>query len=136
LRRPAPALAMICLSEVGQLKVDGEGLGHVMRLSNVQTADNPLRPIHQLMPRDEIFAGRSSPRLQFTVFDEQQSQLFNRGEKFVSDLLFQYFTPERHFLQVGGLAYQLSQPGFLIVYFPEWFSSRHDFIPQQPTSIT
>src|SRR5258708_31938680 len=131
---------MICLGEVRQLKVDGESFGHPMRLSNVETVDYPVRAIHQLVFIAGLFLKSFAPRVLLTAFDKQRSQLLDRCKEFVSNLFFQHLseqtakradiTTQRRFLQIPVLADKLSQPRCLIVNFPEWFPSRHAFVPQ------
>ena len=69
LRRAAPAFAMICLSEVRQLEVDGESLCHSVRVNNVETVDYPLGAIHQLVFIDGLFVRSLAPRPRLAVFD-------------------------------------------------------------------
>src|SRR5258708_19671551 len=81
-----------------------------------------------------------------TTFNQQRSQFLNRYKEFASNLLLQHLseqpakrahiTTQRCFLEIAVVAYQLSQPRRLIVYFPEWFSSPHAFIPQLRKSIS
>jgi hypothetical protein len=140
LRGAAPTFAMISLSQVRQLEVDGESLRHPVRLIDVETVDYAVRAIRQLVFMAGVFLRSLAPCVQFTAFDKQRSQFLNRYEEFVSNLFFQHLSEQtaqrthiatqRRLLQIVGVADQLSQPRGLIVNFPESFPSLHDFIPR------
>jgi hypothetical protein len=106
-----------------------------MRLSNVETVDDSVRAIHQMVFSAGLFLGSFATSVLLTPFDQQRSQLLNRYEEFVSNLFFQHLskqttkradiTPQRRFLQIAVVTDKLSQPRCLIVNLPEWFPSPH-----------
>jgi hypothetical protein len=129
---------MIRFREVRQLEVDREGFGHPVRLSDVETVDYLVGPIHQLA----LIAGgviRSfAVGVLLAAFNQQRSQFLNREKKFVPNLFLQHLTEQttkrsdvttqRRFFQIAIVAYKLSQSRRLIAYFPEWFTSAHALV--------
>src|SRR5260221_3450284 len=101
-----------------------------MRLGNVETVDYSVRAIHQLTFIAGVFVRSFAPCMLLATFNQQRSQFLNRYEEIVSNLFLQHLseqpakrahiTTQRCFLEIAVVAYQLSQPRRLIVYFPEW----------------
>jgi hypothetical protein len=94
---------VVSLSQICQFKVDGERLGHAVRLLNTESTDYVLCSLNQRMPFFPVREGDGIVRWIFTtryleswfrlaMFYQQESQLFDSGKQFITHLLLQHFS--------------------------------------------
>src|SRR5215213_6442107 len=70
----ATAFAMIGFSEVCELEIDRKRFRHLMCFSDIQMTDNFLRALEQA---SHVFNVVPRLRVQLSMFNQQQAQLFN-----------------------------------------------------------
>jgi hypothetical protein len=141
LGRPAPALAVVRLGEVGQLEVDGEGFGQAVSRGEVQARDPAGGALKQLAGALVRAVARLVTRCVAVLYGEQ-AQLFDGVEKSGAALLLQDFAEQpaedthvaaqRRFLQLRVVGNQLRQPRRLVFRTPQRFLFSHLLATSRP----
>ena len=90
---PATALAMIRFCEICKFEVNGECLSHAIGLDQFHVGDYQRDTFHQLMLARALSV-LTCIMLQLTVFDGKLPNFFDRMEKGLPRLFFQYLTQQ------------------------------------------
>src|ERR1043165_9855778 len=96
-----------------------------MCVGDIEPADDSLRTFDQATFSFNVM---SRLRVQLAMLNQQQAQLFNRGEQLVAHLFLEYFTkqppkrthiaPQRRLLQLAILTGELREPRGLFIHIP------------------
>src|ERR1051325_9450347 len=97
-----------------------------MRVTDIQATDDSLGTFDQATFSFNVM---SRLRVQLAMLNQQQAQLFNRGEQLVANLFLEYFTkeppkrthvePQRRLLQLAILTGELREPRALLIHIPK-----------------